>query len=46
MKGITSVGDGSAEPGLVEEFAAADASEELRVRTSLYLAKTDACGEA
>jgi predicted amidohydrolase YtcJ len=43
--GITSVGDGSAEPGLVAEFAAADASEELRVRTSLYLAKTDPCGD-
>jgi predicted amidohydrolase YtcJ len=45
MNGVTSVGDGSAEPGLVEEFAAADASEELRVRTSLYLAKTDPCGD-
>jgi len=45
LNGITSAGDGSAEPGVVEEFVAADIAQELRVRTSLYLARTDPCGE-
>jgi predicted amidohydrolase YtcJ len=43
--GITSVGDASIEPDLPEVFAAADASGELLVRTSMYLTRTDACGE-
>ncbi|WKZ81942.1 MAG: amidohydrolase family protein [Acidimicrobiia bacterium] len=43
--GITSLGDASIEPGLPEEFIAASASGELRVRTTLYLTRTDPCGD-
>lgn len=42
--GITSLGDASVEEGLAEEFVAASASGALRIRTSLYLARTDPCG--
>ena len=43
--GITSLGDASIEPGLPEQFVEAATSGELRVRTTLYLARTDPCGE-
>ncbi len=43
--GITSVGEASAEPGLPEQFIEAATSGDLRVRTTLYLARTDPCGE-
>ncbi len=43
--GITSLGDASIEPGLPEQFIEAATSGELRVRTTLYLARTDPCGE-
>jgi imidazolonepropionase-like amidohydrolase len=42
--GITSLGDASIEPGLAEEFIAASDSGLLKIRTSLYFARTDPCG--
>lgn len=42
--GITSLGDASIEPGLPEEFIAASDSGLLKIRTSLYLTRTDPCG--
>jgi hypothetical protein len=42
--GITSLGDASIEPGLAEEFISASESGLLKIRTSLYLARTDPCG--
>lgn len=43
--GITSVGDASVEPEWPEQFIEAATSGELAVRTTLYLARTDPCGE-
>ena len=43
--GITSVGDASIEPEWPEQFIEASTSGELRVRATLYLARTDPCGE-
>ncbi|MCH7669704.1 MAG: amidohydrolase family protein [Acidobacteria bacterium] len=43
--GFTSIGDASIEPGLPELFIEAANSGELRVRTTLYLARTDPCGD-
>ena len=43
--GITSLGDGSVEPNVYDAFVSAAASGELRIRTSMYLTRTDPCGE-
>ena len=42
--GITTLGDASIEPGLPELFIEASESGVLKIRTSLYLARTDPCG--
>ncbi len=42
--GITSLGDGSVEPDVYDSFVSRAASEELRIRTSMYLTRTDPCG--
>lgn len=42
--GITSLADASIEPGWPERFIEADRMGVLRVRTSMYLARTDPCG--
>lgn len=43
--GITSLGDGSVEPDVYDFLVSAGESEELRIRTSMYLTRTDPCGE-
>jgi len=43
--GMTSVADASIEPGLEKEFVATDLAGALRVRATLYLTRTDVCGE-
>jgi predicted amidohydrolase YtcJ len=42
--GITSLGDASIEEGLPEQFVDAANSGQLRIRSTLYLARTDPCG--
>lgn len=42
--GITSLGDGSVEPELYDSFVSVASSNELRIRTSMYLTRTDTCG--
>lgn len=42
--GITSLGDGSVEPDLFDSLVTVAESEELRIRTSMYLTRTDTCG--
>jgi len=42
--GITSLADASVEAEWPEQFIAADRSGDLRVRTSMYLGRTDNCG--
>lgn len=43
--GITSLGDGSVEPDLYDFFVSVAETDELRIRTSMYLTRTDPCGE-
>ncbi|MEZ5175422.1 MAG: amidohydrolase family protein [Acidimicrobiia bacterium] len=42
--GITSLGDASVEPDAYDQLVTAAQSDELRIRTSMYLGKTDPCG--
>lgn len=42
--GITSLGDGSVEPDAYDLLVSVAESGELRIRTSMYLARTDPCG--
>lgn len=42
--GFTSVADASIEPGVPEGFIEAARSDVLRIRTTLYLDRTDSCG--
>lgn len=43
--GITSLADASVEPGVTEVFIEASRAGRLRVRTTLYLIRTNVCGE-